>query len=69
MNLKQTRSLCKEFGFNQEITIQYVWNTAYQLGRSRWYWGPAWFVSLCGWWNTKRKSSTIRAAAKTEQLP
>lgn len=52
--LKETLARCQTFGFNEEITREILWNTAYQLGRSRWYWGPAWFVSLTGWFNTQR---------------
>lgn len=54
MNLKETLAKCEEFGFNDQITKETLWNTAYSLGRSRWYWGPSWFVSLTGWFNTQR---------------
>lgn len=53
MNLKETLDKCKEFGFNEEITRETLWNEAYQLGRSRWYWGPRWLVSFKGWINTQ----------------
>ena len=54
MTLKETQAKCKEFGFNEEITQECLWNEAYRLGRSRWYWGPSWFVSFIGWFNTQR---------------
>ena len=50
--LKETLAKCKEFDFNEEITREVLWNTAYDLGRRRWYWGPKWFVDLTGWFNT-----------------
>ncbi len=53
-NLKETLEKCKEYNFNEEITHETLWNTAYRLGRSRWYWGPRWFVSLTGWFNTQK---------------
>jgi hypothetical protein len=53
MNFKEVLAKCQEFGFNEEITREMLWNEAYRLGRSRWYWGPAWMVSLQGWLNTK----------------
>ena len=53
-DLKETLAKCKEFNFNEDITREILWNTAYNLGRSRWYWGPRWFVSLTGWFNTQR---------------
>lgn len=59
MNYKETLEACKKHEFNEEITREMLWNTAYDLGRSRWYWGPRWFVSLQGWINTqivKRKT-------------
>lgn len=52
-SLESTIQQCKEFGFNEQITNETLWNTAYLLGRSRWYWGPRWFVLLQGWINTK----------------
>lgn len=54
MNFKETLKACQDFGFNEEITRETLWNEAYRLGRKRWYWGPHWFVSLQGWLNTKR---------------
>jgi hypothetical protein len=54
MNFEETKAACREHGFNQEITEETLWNTAYQLGRDRWYWGPRWFVSLTGWFNTQK---------------
>ncbi len=53
MNYKETLDKCKKFNFNEEITREILWNTAYQLGRRRWYWGPYWFVSFIGWCNTQ----------------
>lgn len=53
MNYKETLDKCKEFGFNEEITREVLWNEAYRLGRKRWYWGPSWFVTLTGWFNTQ----------------
>jgi len=41
MDFKETLAKCEEFGFNEQITREMLWNSAYQLGRSRWYWGPA----------------------------
>jgi hypothetical protein len=52
-NLKETLDRCADFNFNKQITQEMLWNTAYQLGRSRWYWGPSWMVNLTGWINTK----------------
>lgn len=54
MNFKECKAKCEEFGFNEQITQETLWNTAYQLGRDRWYWGPRWFVSFVGWLNTQR---------------
>lgn len=54
MNYQETLAKCREFGFNEDITRETLWNTAYQLGRKRWYWGPGWFVDLIGWINTQR---------------
>lgn len=53
MNLEETLEACKRHDFNEEITRETLWNTAYDLGRSRWYWGPRWFVSFQGWINTQ----------------
>ncbi len=53
MNLKITIKKCQEFGFNEDITREMLWNEAYRLGRQRWYWGPSWFVSFQGWINTQ----------------
>lgn len=53
-NLQETLKLCRDYGFNEEITREILWNTAYDLGRSRWHWGPRWFVSFTGWWNTQK---------------
>ena len=52
-NLRETLQKCKDFGFNEEITRETLWNTAYWIGRDRWYWGPRWFVSVTGWVNTQ----------------
>ena len=53
MNLKETQDKCKEFGFNEQITQEMLWNEAYRLGRSRWYWGPMWFVDFQCWLKSK----------------
>lgn len=53
-NLKETLENCRKFNFNEEITREVLWNTAYDLGRSRWHWGPRWWVSFIGWVNTQR---------------
>lgn len=50
--LENTLRKCEEFGFNERITHETLWNTAYQLGRSRWYWGPRWMPPLIGRFNT-----------------
>jgi len=55
MNFEETLAKCKEFGFNERVTQEILWNTAYQLGRKRWYWGPSWFVSVMGWFNTQKQ--------------
>lgn len=55
MNFKETLAKCREFGFDEETTSLHLWNEAYQLGRSRWYWGPRWLVNLTGWINTQRQ--------------
>lgn len=44
---------CEHFQFDKETTAEQCWNMGYQLGRKRWYWGPAWFVTLQGWINTQ----------------
>ena len=50
MNFEETIKLCKEYNFNEQITQEILWNTAYLLGRSRWYWGPMWWVDFtCKW--------------------
>lgn len=54
MNYEQTLQKCREIGFNQDITNETLWNTAYQLGRSRWWWGPPWMVNFVGRINTIR---------------
>lgn len=53
MNLEETIKKCEEFGFNEQMTREILWNTAYHLGRSRWHWGPRWWVDFVGWWNTQ----------------
>ena len=53
MNLEDTLAKCKEFGFNEDITRETLWNTAYLLGRSRWFWGPMWWVDLKCWFRSK----------------
>lgn len=52
MNYQETLAKCQEFGFNEDITRKQLWNTAYRLGRSRWYWGPSLVVTGVGWFNT-----------------
>ena len=52
-NMKECLDTCKDFNFNEDITREMLWNTAYDLGRSRWHWGPRWMVSLQGWINTQ----------------
>ena len=54
MNFQETLAKCKEFGFNEDITREVLWNEAYWLGRSRWHWGPHWWVNVCGWVNTQK---------------
>jgi len=53
-SMKETVEACKRFNFNEQITREMLWNEAYRLGRSRWYWGPSWMVSLIGWVNTQK---------------
>jgi hypothetical protein len=53
--LQSTLRACEEFGFNESITREILWNTAYKLGRDRWHWGPRWWVSTCGWINTRTR--------------
>lgn len=65
MNFKETLEKCQEFGFNEEITREMLWNEAYRVGRSRWYWGPSWFVRLIGWFNTQ-KARVFGAQNKTK---
>lgn len=62
----QTIHACKEAGLNENITREMIWNTAYQLGRSRWHWGPAWFVSFVGRWNTWKHRLFLRKSARPE---
>jgi len=38
MDFKETLAKCEEFGFNEQITREMLWNSAY----SRWYWGAKW---------------------------
>jgi len=52
--LQSTIKLCEDFGFGEEITRETIWNEAYRLGRSRWHWGPWWFVNVIGWVNTQK---------------
>jgi hypothetical protein len=54
-NLAQAIKACEEFKFNEQITRETLWNAGYELGRSRWYWGPDWCVSLQGWLNTRKQ--------------
>jgi len=65
MNFRETLAKCAAFGFNEAITRQTLWNEAYQLGRSRWYWGPQWMVELQGWLNTRKAKIAKRNADKT----
>lgn len=51
-DFEKTIKLCEEHGFNERITREILWNTAYQLGRSRWHWGPMWWVD----WKCEMKS-------------
>lgn len=53
MNYKECLDKCKDFGFGEHITREVLWNEAYRLGRSRWYWGPCWMVNFTGWINTQ----------------
>jgi hypothetical protein len=46
-------SVCNQYDFDRETTAQMCWNEGYALGRKRWHWGPAWMVSLAGWFNTQ----------------
>lgn len=82
LNYQECLSKCREFGFNEDITRETLWNEAYSLGRRRWYWGPSWFVSLTGRFNTWRQkiglgvliilgvstTSCVPDDAKTRQL-
>jgi hypothetical protein len=53
MNLKKMIKACEDFGFNEEITREMLWNEAYRIGRSRWWWGPMWMSSVKGWFRTQ----------------
>jgi len=53
MNYKETLKACQDYGFNEDITRETLWNEAYSLGRSRWHWGPPCVVNLRGWINTQ----------------
>ncbi len=61
-NLQKTIKQCEEFGFNEQITREILWNTAYGIGRSRWYWGPRWVTALRGYINTKLYERKARRA-------
>lgn len=52
-SFEETLKACKKYDFNEQITQETLWNEGYRLGRSRWYWGPRWFISLTGWFNTQ----------------
>lgn len=54
-SMKECLKACQDFEFNEEIIRETLWNEAYRLGRARWYWGPSWFVSLTGWFNTQKQ--------------
>jgi len=56
MNYKETIKACEKFEFNEQITREMIWYTAYALGRSRWYWGPRWMSTFRGWLNTQLQS-------------
>lgn len=53
-SFKECRDCCKQFGFNEDITAETLWNEGYRLGRSRWHWGPWWWVNVIGWFNTMK---------------
>jgi hypothetical protein len=47
-NFEKIYQKCKEAGFDEYLTAEMCWNEAYRLGRSRWYWGPIWWVKFLG---------------------
>ena len=50
MGFKDLIAACEEAGFSESITREMLWNEAYRLGRSRWHWGPMWWVDFkCEW--------------------
>lgn len=57
MGLRELQEKCREAGFNEQITQEMLWNEAYRLGRSRWYWGPMWWVSFKCWVKSKLRKS------------
>lgn len=44
--MRRTILECRDLGLSKELTEEMLWNAAYDLGRSRWYWGPRWIVGL-----------------------
>lgn len=46
MTYKETLAKCRELGLDAESTRLMLWNEGYNLGRSRWYWGPSWWINL-----------------------
>lgn len=59
-DFEKTLEACKRFGFSEQITREMLWNEGYALGRKRWYWGPAWWVSVMGWVNTQLSKLRLR---------
>jgi hypothetical protein len=45
MNYREVTERCKEFRLSEDMTHQLLWDEGYRLGRSRWHWGPCWWVN------------------------
>ena len=69
MNFKQTLAKCAELGLGEAFTRQTLWDEAYQLGRSRWYWGPSWMVKLQGWLNTRAHALSHQMIENRDEDP
>jgi hypothetical protein len=52
-DFKRTLSEAQKLGWSEDLIRESLWNTAYLLGRKRWYWGPMWMSSLHGWINSR----------------
>jgi hypothetical protein len=61
-DFQHTLQEAQNLGWSEDLIREALWNTAYRLGRKRWYWGPMWMSSLQGWINSR--IANLRHAAQ-----